>query len=95
MLRYANPQILTLTNTQAKELAGRFVTIGGTTYYFKDFDKSQPGQPPWRSGAEGKAYPLLSKDGSLAAYLKFFTQPLFPRSERSVAPWNFRGQSPR
>ena len=55
MLGHADPQFLTLSNTQAKELAGRFVTIGGTTYYFKDYDKSQPGQPPWRSGAEGKA----------------------------------------
>ena len=51
--------ILTLTNTQAKELAGRLVTIGSESYCFKDYDRDRPGQPPWRSGAEGKAFPLL------------------------------------
>ncbi len=55
----SSTDILTLSNTQAKELAGRLVTIGTETYYFKNYDPEHPGQPPWRSGAEGKAYPLL------------------------------------
>src|SRR5208283_2738884 len=76
--------ILTLSNTQAKELAGRVVTIGGATGYFKCYDPGQPGQPPWRSGAEGKAYPLLGNDGSVAAYLKFFTHPTQMRLDRTA-----------
>ena len=77
-------EILTLTNTQAKELAGRLVTIGAETYYFKDYDRDHPGQPPWRSGAEGKAYPLLGYDHSVAAYLKFFTRPTQRRLDRTA-----------
>ena len=65
MRGHSRTDILTLSNTQAKELAGRFVIIGGTTYYFKGYDEDHPGQPPWRSGAEGKAYPML-RDGRLA-----------------------------
>ena len=60
----SSTNILTLSNTQAKELAGRIVIIGGATYSFKSYDPDHPGQPPWRSGAEGKAYPLLGNDGS-------------------------------
>ncbi len=84
MLPRLGTHILTLSNTQAKELAGRFVVIGATTYYFQNFDPAYPGQPPWRSGAEGKAYPLLDKDGSVAAYLKFFTQPTQKRLDRTA-----------
>ncbi len=80
----SSTNILTLTNTQAKELAGRLVTIGMETYYFKNFDRNHPGQPPWRSGAEGKAYPLLDYDRSAAAYLKFFTRPTQKRLDRTA-----------
>jgi serine/threonine protein kinase len=75
--------ILTLSNTQAKELAGRLVTIGSETYYFKNYSADHPGQPPWRSGAEGKAYPLLGHDHTVAAYLKFFTRPTRKRLDRT------------
>lgn len=78
------PDILTLTNTQAKELAGRLVTIGEETYCFKDYDARRPGQPPWRSGAEGKAFPLLGYDRTVVAYLKFFTRPTRKRLERTA-----------
>ncbi len=84
MLARLGTHILTLSNTQAKELAGRFVIIGATTYYFQNFDPAYPGQPPWRSGAEGKAYPLVDKDGQVAAYLKFFTQPTQKRLDRTA-----------
>ena len=76
--------ILRLSNTQARELAGRLVTIGTETYCFKDFDRAFPGQPPWRSGAEGKAYPLLDYDDLVAAYLKFFTRPTQKRLARTA-----------
>jgi hypothetical protein len=76
--------ILTLTNTQAKALAGRFVTIESETYCFKNYDQRHPGQPPWRSGAEGKAYPLLDYERSVAAYLKFFTRPTRKRLSRTA-----------
>ncbi len=76
--------ILTLSNTQAKELAGRIVSIGGVTYHFMGFEPKHPGQPPWRSGAEGKAYPMLGADGSVAAYLKFFTRPTQKRLDRTA-----------
>jgi hypothetical protein len=81
---HSSPEILTLSNTQAKALAGRYVGIGGTTYYFQGYDKRQPGQPPWRSGAEGKAYPLLDINGTPAAYLKFFTHPTQKRLDRTA-----------
>ena len=80
----SSTHILTLSNTQAKELAGRIVIIGGATYIFNSYDPGHPGQPPWRSGAEGKAYPLLGKDGSIAAYLKFFTHPTQKRLDRTA-----------
>ncbi len=76
--------ILTLTNTQAKELAGRLLTIGSESYCFKDYDRDRPGQPPWRSGAEGKAFPLLGFDQSVVAYLKFFTRPTAKRLDRTM-----------
>jgi len=80
----AGTKILTLSNMQAKELAGRFVTIGGATYLFKSYDPAHPGQPPWRTGAEGKAYPLLRNDHSIAAYLKFFARPTPKRLSRTA-----------
>ena len=80
----SSTDILTLTNTQAKELAGRLVTIGTETYFFKNYDRGHPGQPPWRSGAEGKAYPLLDYDRSVVAYLKFFTRPTQKRLNRTA-----------
>jgi hypothetical protein len=73
-----------LTNTRAKALAGRSVIISGTLYHFKNYDADHPGQPPWRSGAEGKAYPLLGGDRAIAAYLKFFTQPTKKRLNRTA-----------
>jgi hypothetical protein len=76
--------ILTLTNTQAKKLAGRLVMIGTESYFFKNYNREHPGQPPWRSGAEGKAYPLLDYDRSVAAYLKFFTRPTQKRLDRTA-----------
>jgi serine/threonine protein kinase len=76
--------ILTLSNTQAKKLAGNLLTIGERTYRFKDYDPAFPGQPPWRSGAEGKAYPLLDPAGSVDAYLKFFTRPTPRRLSRTA-----------
>jgi hypothetical protein len=80
----SNSDLLTLTNTQAKSLAGSFLAIGDEIYRFKDYDPAYPGQPPWRSGAEGKAYPLLGRDGSVLAYLKFFTRPTHRRLNRTA-----------
>jgi hypothetical protein len=80
----SDTSILTLTNTQAKELAGRAVTIGGARYHFKNYEPRRPGHPPWRSGAEGKAYPLVGVDGAVAAYLKFFTYPTQKRLNRTA-----------
>lgn len=73
--------ILALSNAQAKSLAGRSFTFDGHTYYFKDYE---PGQPPWRSGAEGKAFPLLNPQRRVVAYLKFFTTPSPIRRDRSL-----------
>jgi serine/threonine protein kinase len=76
--------ILVLSNTQAKALAGSLLAIGEEIYRLKDYDRAYPGQPPWRSGAEGKAYPLLGRDGSVVAYLKFFTRPTQKRLNRTA-----------
>jgi serine/threonine protein kinase len=84
MAVHNNSNILTLSNTQAKELAGRVVTIDGAKYAFSSYETDHPGQPPWRSGAEGKAYPLKGRDGSVAAYLKFFTHPTQKRLDRTA-----------
>jgi serine/threonine protein kinase len=83
MFAASDTNLATLTNTQAKALAGRMVTIGGTAYRFKSYDPSHPGQPTWRSGAEGKAYPLLDDDDGIAAYLKFFKKPTSKRLYRT------------
>jgi hypothetical protein len=77
-------ELLTLSNTQAKDLAGRDVTIGGVKYSFQDYDANHPGQPPWRAGAEGKAYPLVGQDNAVTAYLKFFSRPTTKRLERTA-----------
>jgi hypothetical protein len=70
----ANP-ILPLSNLQAKSLAGKRWVYNQQEYHFKGYDPAAPGQPPWRSGAEGKAFPLLDTNGQVVAYLKFFTTP--------------------
>jgi serine/threonine protein kinase len=75
--------ILPLSNTQAKSLAGKPWIFQGQTYYFKAYDPAAPGQPPWRSGAEGKAFPLVNGSGQVAAYLKFFTTPSQVRLDRT------------
>ena len=75
--------ILPLSNTQARGLAGKRWNYDGQTYFFKDYDPAEPGQPPWRSGAEGKAFPLLDENGQTAAYLKFFTTPSQVRLDRT------------
>ena len=80
----SSTDILVLSNTQAKALAGSLLAIGEEIYRLKDYDPAYPGQPPWRSGAEGKAYPLLGRDGSVVAYLKFFTRPTQKRLNRTA-----------
>jgi hypothetical protein len=77
-------RMLTLSNTQAKKLAGNWLTFGGNTFRFKDYDPDYPGQPPWRSGAEGKAYPLIGPDNMVDAYMKFFTRPTSRRLSRTA-----------
>ena len=80
----SSADILVLSNIQAKSLAGSLLAIGEEVYRLKDYDPAYPGQPPWRSGAEGKAYPLLGRDGSVVAYLKFFTRPTQKRLNRTA-----------
>ena len=75
--------ILTLSNLQAKELAGQSFQIQGQRYQFRPYDPGQRGQTPWRTGAEGKAYPLLDSNGRPAAYLKFFAQATAKRLQRT------------
>lgn len=64
--------VLTLSQNQARELAGKRWVLNGANYRFADRDPDAPGDPPWRSGAEGIAYPLLGVDGQARAYAKFF-----------------------
>lgn len=66
--------MLTLSQLQAKELAGKRWQLNGATYAFADYDRNAPGQPPWKTGAEGIAYPLLNGDGTPGAYVKFFDE---------------------
>ncbi|MFZ1934308.1 MAG: hypothetical protein WCB27_14355 [Thermoguttaceae bacterium] len=80
----SSTEILVLSNMQAKTLAGSLLAIGDVLFRLKDYDPAYPGQPPWRSGAEGKAYPLLARDGTVAAYLKFFTRPTPQRLDRTA-----------
>ena len=80
----SSAEILVLSNIQAKALAGSLLAIGEDLFRLKDYNPAYPGQPPWRSGAEGKAYPLLARDGTVAAYLKFFTRPTQSRLNRTA-----------
>lgn len=69
--------ILILSQLQAKELAGKRWTVNGTGYTFADYHPAQAGQPrqpPWMSGAEGMAFPLLGTDGRQRSFVKFFDE---------------------
>ncbi len=70
----AGSTMLTLSQLQAKELAGKSWNLNGSTYVFADYDRNEPGQPPWKTGTEGIAYPLLNGDGTAKAYVKFFDE---------------------
>jgi ankyrin repeat protein len=73
--------ILPLSNTQARDLAGKHWIVDNEVYRFKDYS---PGQPPWRTGSEGKAFPLLrEKDDAVSAYVKFFNSPSAKRLNRT------------
>jgi len=76
--------ILKLSNSQARELAGRPWTINGRTYRFVSFDPSSPGQPPWKTGAEGRAFPLRDSTERIALYAKFFKSKSRKRFDRTV-----------
>jgi len=78
-----NTDILVLTATEAKELAGKTWSLNGRQYRFKSYDPNYPGQPPWKAGAEGKAYALMD-GGSPAAYMKFFATPSPKRLRRTT-----------
>ena len=70
----AGTGILTLSQLQAKELAGKRWLPNGSVLNFAGYDRRQPGQPPWKTGAEGIAYPLIETDGEPRAYVKFFDE---------------------
>lgn len=76
-------QILTLSNLQARSLAGATWRFNGQTWVFKPLDPRQPGQPSWKAGAEGKAYPLLDPANHIAAYIKFFNSDSTKRFQRT------------
>jgi hypothetical protein len=76
--------LLVLSNAEARELAGKSWTFRGARYCFRAYDPAHPGQPPWRAGAEGKAYPLLGPSGAVAAYLKFFARVSQKRLKRTA-----------
>lgn len=73
-----------LSNTQARSLAGKSWKVGASAYRFQDYDPAHRGQPPWKSGAEGKAFPLLGADAQIAAYLKFYNRTSRPRFQRAL-----------
>ena len=50
----SSTDILVLSNTQAKALAGSLLAIGEEIYRFKDYNRAYPGQPPWRSGPKAR-----------------------------------------
>ena len=66
--------ILTLSQLQARELAGKRWLLNGSDLAFADYDRSQPGQPPWKQGQREVAYPLVGTDGEPRAYVKFFDE---------------------
>ncbi len=79
-----NEPILKLSQNQARELAGRSWAVNGQTYQFVGFDPSIPGQPPWKTGAEGKAFPLTNGNGRTALYAKFFKSQNQKRFDRTT-----------
>jgi len=76
--------ILKLSHNRARELAGQPWTIDGQTYRFVGFNPSSPGQPPWKTGAEGLAFPLTDGAGRIALYAKFFKSKNQKRFDRTV-----------
>jgi hypothetical protein len=62
---------MSITQLQAKQLSGKRWVLDGMTYCFADYDASCPGEPPWKTGAEGIAYPILTVHGEAALYAKF------------------------
>ncbi len=78
----AAPSLLKLSNNQARELAGKSWSINGKTYWFNRLDPSNPGEPPWNTGSEGMAYPLVGATGKHSAYFKSFLTPSMRRIER-------------
>lgn len=75
-------RILPLTQTQAKVLAGCAWRVAGRDYVFKPRNPKEPGTTPWKSGAEGMAYPLQNRSGTPTAYLKFFNNDSPKRFKR-------------
>lgn len=67
----ASPSVSQL---EARELAGKSWQINGDMLRFADFDPREPGQPPWKTGAEGIAYPLHGANKTPRAYVKFFDE---------------------
>ncbi len=61
-----------INQLQAKQLAGRTWHVAGERYRFAAYDPRYPGDPPWKSGGEAIAYPLLDDRGNVALYAKFF-----------------------
>lgn len=65
----ASPSVSQL---QARDLAGKSWQLHGEQLRFADYDPGEPGQPPWKTGSEGIAYPLYGSEGTPRAYVKFF-----------------------
>ena len=59
----SSTDILVVSNTQAKALAGSLLAIGEEIYRFKDYNRAYPGQPPWRSAP--KARPIHCWGGTV------------------------------
>lgn len=70
----ANQASPSVSQLEAKQLAGKSWRINGDLLRFADFDPQEPGQPPWKTGAEGIAYPLHGANGTPRAYVKFFDE---------------------
>lgn len=83
----AASEVFTVSQLQARQLAGKHWLVNGTSYTFADRDPATPGLPPWKSGAEGIAYPLLGPNGGPRAYVKFFNELKVSRKRIDRAQW--------
>ncbi len=86
-MKLSQYDLLCISQLQARDIAGKEWKVQGQTLRFADFDPRYPGEPPWKSGGEGIACPLLDAQGRVVYYAKFFDQTRITEKRVRRAQW--------